>query len=309
MLCKTEGSNGSSLGQFIPKVADFGLSKLHDGDLANTQSSVILGTPFYMAPEQMDGSNKPNSSNTRSATNSDIYSLGAILFELLTNKPPVEGNNYFEVMANAKKSPRPKASLHSGIPSCNDRICSICLRMNPDARYQSAQDLATDLRRCVDGQSIVGRRYPLGKHYAYWHGLQPWKKIAGAFTLFYCFVIGLWFTVTACGFLAFNDMSMDDALRMAPQAISLIVTSILFPAVVGWYCWSGKMWAAVVGLLLNLPKAFVYGAGMIGKPMMFSQYYENYSPYLTFTVHLFFFICTASQMVLYVFAIRSRNRE
>ena len=310
MLCSTADSDGRSLGEFTPKVADFGLSKLQDGNLANTKSSVILGTPFYMAPEQMDGSSKSESSSSSSATNSDIYSLGAILFELLAGRPPVDGNNYFEVMAKAKGSQRPRASRHrSGIPSDMDRICSICLRKNPQARYESAEALANDLRRSVAGESIVGSKYPLGKRYAFWHSRQPWMKVAGAFALFYCFVIGLWFIVTASGFLTFNDMAVGDALQMLPEAISLLLTSILLPAVIGWFCWSGKKWAAVIGFLLNLPKAVVYGSGMLGRPMMFNEYYENYSPYLTFSVHLFFFICSATQMVLYLFALMSRMRD
>ena len=308
MLCTKDGSSGVSLGDYIPKVADFGLSKLHDGELADTQSSVILGTPFYMAPEQMDHDNNRASSSTRATLNSDIYSLGAILFELLTGAPPVLGKNYFEVMANAKSPKRPRASKQqSGLPRGLDRICSICLRLNPEARYESAAGLAADLRRYASGKPIVGQNYPVTQRYAFWHRLQPWKKVAGAFTLFYCFVIGLWFTVSACGFFTFNILPASDSVRMVPQAISLVLTSILLPGVIGWFCWSGKTWAAVVGLLLNLPKALVYGSGMVGHPMMFQRYYEHYSSYLTFSVHLFFFICTATQMILYLFAIRSRK--
>jgi len=308
MLCTRDDSDGDSLADFIPKVADFGMSKLHDGDLANTQSSVILGTPFYMAPEQMDDRKKSSSSSSQATMNSDIYSLGAVLFELLTGSPPVQGDNYFEVMTNAKSPTRPRASKkQSGLPSGLDKICSICLRMNPDARYESAADLAADLRRYINGESIEGRNYAISKQYAFWHHLQPWKKVAGAFTLFYCFVIGLWFTVTACGYFVFNDLPVSESIEMAPQAISLVLTSILLPGVIGWFCWTGKTWAAVVGFLLNLPKAFVYGSGMLGRPMMFEQYYEHYSPYLTFTVHLFFFICTATQLTLYLYAIRSRE--
>lgn len=308
MLCTKDDSSGDSLGDYFPKVTDFGLSKLHDGELADTQSSVILGTPFYMAPEQMDHHNNRASSSTQATLNSDIYSLGAILFELLTGAPPVRGKNYFEVMANAKSPKRPRASKQqTGLPRGLDRICSICLRLNPEARYESAVELAADLRRYANGEAIAGQSYPIAKRYAYWHRLQPWKKIAGAFTLFYCFVIGLWFTVSACGFFTFNVLPASESLRMVPQAISLVLTSIFLPGIIGWICWSGRTWAAVGGFLLNLPKALVYGSGMLGHPMMFQRYYEHYSSYLTFSVHLFFFICTATQMILYLFAIRSHK--
>ena len=96
---------------------------------------------------------------------------------------------------------------------------------------------------------------------------------------------------------------------MIPQAISLIVTSITIPGLIGWCCWKGQLWAAWVGLMLNLPKAFLYGAGMLGWNLMFKKYYEHYSPYLGFTVNLFFFICMATQVALYLFAIRSKRKN
>ena len=182
----------------------------------------------------MDHDNNRASSSAQATLNSDIYSLGAILFELLTGTPPVRGKNYFEVMANAKSPKRPRASKQqNGLPRKLDRICSICLRMNPDARYESAAQLAADLRRYARGEAIVGQAYPINRRYAFWHRLQPWKKVAGAFTLFYCFVIGLWFTVTACGFFTFDILPASESIRMVPQAISLVLTSILLPGVIG----------------------------------------------------------------------------
>ena len=283
------------------------MSKLHDGELANTHSSVILGTPFYMAPEQMNAS-RNGSSGTDKDMHSDIYSLGAILFELLTSAPPVKGDNYFEVQANAKQQQKVRISKQrSEVPRSLDRICSICLRLNPEARYNTPADLAADLRSCVASRSINGRPYNAVKRYAFWHDHQPWKRVAGAFTLFYCFIIGLWFSVTACGYLFFNEAVSVEKLKMAPQAISLIVSSILVPLFIGWQCWRGKTWAAWVGLLLNIPKAFLYGAGMLGWTLMFAEYYSNYSPYLSFSVNLFFFICMATQLVLYMFAVCSKR--
>ena len=305
MLAPTEGSDSSSLSNFTPKVTDFGLSKLHDGELSNTQSSVILGTPFYMAPEQMKASRNV-SSGTEKDMNSDIYSLGAILFELLTSAPPVKGNNYFEVIANAKQQQKVRISKQRPeVPRSLDRICSICLRQNPNARYNTPANLAADLRSCVAGNSIIGRSYSGAKRYAFWHDLQPWKQVAGAFTLFYCFIIGLWFSVTACSYLFFDEASNAEKANMAPQAVSLIVTSIIFPGFIGWQCWRGKTWAAWAGLLLNVPKAYVYGVGMLGWNLMFAEYYDNYGPYLSFSVNLFFFICMATQLVLYLFALYS----
>src|SRR6266487_3374409 len=135
-----------------PLVSDFGLAKWLDANKDITKSLTTFGTPGYIAPEQAEGA---AADLTQAA---DVYSLGAILFELLTSRPPFLGANPLSVIRQASETPAPK--LRSLVHS-HDRdletICARCLDRNPKARYQSAGDLATDLDRWPDGRPIVAR--------------------------------------------------------------------------------------------------------------------------------------------------------
>jgi serine/threonine protein kinase/Tfp pilus assembly protein PilF len=145
-----------------PFVSDFGLAKWLErtGDL--TQTLAILGTPFYMAPEQAAGSH-----SLTPAT--DIYSLGAILFHLLTGGPPFRGENAMEVLRNAAERPVPRPrSLNQRIPSDLETICLKCLEKNAENRYHSTAALADDLDRFIDGRTITARRASIATRIHHW---------------------------------------------------------------------------------------------------------------------------------------------
>jgi eukaryotic-like serine/threonine-protein kinase len=140
----------------IPKVTDFGLAKRLEGE-GNTCSGSILGTPSYMAPEQAVG-------NPRDVgPHSDVYALGAILYECLTGKPPFRGRHVMETLSlvqNSEVVPPSKAGA-AGIPRDLETICLKCLQKAPAKRYVSAEALADDLRRFLDGEPITAR--PVGR--------------------------------------------------------------------------------------------------------------------------------------------------
>ena len=135
-----------------PLVSDFGLAKWLSANKDLTKSLTTFGTPGYTAPEQAEG----KAADLTAAA--DVYSLGAIFFDLLTGRPPFLGSNALSVIRQAAETPAPKlrALAHS-----HDRdletICARCLERDPKARYQSAGDLATDLERWLDGRPIVAR--------------------------------------------------------------------------------------------------------------------------------------------------------
>ena len=135
-----------------PLVSDFGLAKWLDTNRDLTKSLTTFGTPGYIAPEQAEA---VAADLTPAA---DVYSLGAILFDLLTGRPPFLGANALSVIRQASETPAPK--LRSLIRS-HDRdletVCARCLERDPKARYQSAGDFATDLERWLDGRPIVAR--------------------------------------------------------------------------------------------------------------------------------------------------------
>lgn len=137
----------------IPKISDFGLAKRLDQDSGHTSFGALLGTPSYMSPEQACG----NSADLTSTT--DVYSLGAILYELLTGRPPVVGDHSM-AMLEALRSSEPVAlrSLAPKTPQDLETICLKCLRRLPEDRYATALELAEDLRRFLDGRSIFAKR-------------------------------------------------------------------------------------------------------------------------------------------------------
>ena len=133
-----------------PMVSDFGLAKWLDASSDLTRTLTIFGTPGYIAPEQAGG---PAASLKPAA---DIYSLGAILFDLLAGRPPFLGEHALAVMRQAADKPAP--ALRSVVPELDrelETICAKCLEREPAARYSSAGDLAADLQRWLDGQRIV----------------------------------------------------------------------------------------------------------------------------------------------------------
>jgi WD40 repeat protein len=139
-----------------PKVTDFGLAKQLDEDAGQTQSGQIMGTPAYMAPEQAEGG---AASLTQAA---DVYSLGAILYEMLTGRPPFRGKNLVAVLEMVRtEQPRPVRQVEPGVPVDLETICHTCLQKEPERRYRSALALAQDLERFRAGEPILAR--PEGK--------------------------------------------------------------------------------------------------------------------------------------------------
>jgi serine/threonine protein kinase/tetratricopeptide (TPR) repeat protein len=135
-----------------PLVSDFGLAKWLDTTSDLTRTLTIFGTPGYIAPEQASGAAaelKPTA---------DIYSLGAILFDLLAGRPPFLGAHALSVIRQAAESPAPKLRTLSKLADRDlETICSRCLEREPTARYRSAHDLAEDLERWLEGRSIKAR--------------------------------------------------------------------------------------------------------------------------------------------------------
>jgi serine/threonine-protein kinase len=151
-----------------PLVSDFGLAKWLDAASDLTRTLTSLGTPGYIAPEQAQGSAK----NVTAAA--DIYSLGAILFYLLTGRPPFVGKNVFAVIKEATDKPAPK--LRTLAPTLDrdlETICAKCLEREPNARYQSAGELGEDLDRWLHGRSIVARPVSPPVHLWRWLGRNP----------------------------------------------------------------------------------------------------------------------------------------
>jgi serine/threonine-protein kinase len=139
-----------------PILTDFGLAKVHSAKGTHTQTGAIIGTPNYMSPEQAAGTPEDITGL------SDIYSLGAILYEMLTGSPPFQSAHPFDTLVHViQREPVPPRQRNRQIPAELERVCLQCLEKKPHRRYQSAAELIEDLQRVL-------RREPVSTPKAGW---------------------------------------------------------------------------------------------------------------------------------------------
>ena len=141
-------------GYFIPKITDFGLAKrLESQDMGQTRSGAVMGTPSYMAPEQAEGRTNEIGPLV------DVYALGAILYELITARPPFKGDSMMKTLHQVlHEDPPPPSKVVPKISRDLETICLKALAKDPAKRYQSALALAQDLERFLAGEPILARR-------------------------------------------------------------------------------------------------------------------------------------------------------
>jgi serine/threonine-protein kinase len=188
-----------------PYVTDFGLCRRVEVDSGMTQSGVIVGTPSYMSPEQAAG-------RKGLTTATDVYSLGAILYTLLTDRPPFRGNTPLETVRGVlEDEPSRPRLLRPEVDRDLETICLKCLDKLPERRYSSAEALADDLARWLAGEPIVARRSSI------WE--RTWKRTRrnpAAAALVAVSTLALVFLIAAG--LFFQNHRIDVAERALAQA-------------------------------------------------------------------------------------------
>jgi len=154
------------------KITDFGLVKRLEGDSSQTRSGTILGTPSYMAPEQARGETQIV------GPAADQYALGAILYELLTGRPPFQGTSVLDTLDQVRnKEPVPPSQLQPRMHRDIETICLKALEKEPARRYADVAALAEDLRRYRAGEPIVAR--PVSEIERFWRWCLRNKLVAG----------------------------------------------------------------------------------------------------------------------------------
>jgi serine/threonine protein kinase len=195
----------------VPKITDFGLAKLADHDPRATVVGQFLGTPAYVAPEQARGDRAEIGPAT------DIYALGAILYELLTGRPPFQGTTTVDVLAQqAFDGVVPPSQVRPGVHRDLEAICLRCLAKSPVDRYPRALALADDLRRFRNGEPTRARPPGRVERLGRWCKRYPVPAtLLVAFTV--CLVFGFWYLSRLT-----DDLVRSAALESAAQQSDLL---------------------------------------------------------------------------------------
>jgi WD40 repeat protein len=160
-------SNILLTGDGQPKICDFGVAKLAEGSDFQTLSGMLIGTVEYMAPEQAEGKAAPEPAT-------DVYALGAILYEMLTGRPPFKGASTLDTLNQVRaQEPVPPRHLQPLVPRDLETVCLKCLEKDPRRRYASALALAEDLRRFLAGEPVTARPVSDWERAAKWCRRRP----------------------------------------------------------------------------------------------------------------------------------------
>ncbi len=231
-------SHAKSLDDCIPRLTDFGLAKLLQESLHDTRSSVMIGTPLYMAPEQLLGDSHQESAAT------DVYAIGTLLFELLTGQTPREGFGYFEGLEKLRVEQAP--SLKTIGPETPDALSTIvakCLERDPAERYQSASDLAEELQRFLDGDSIQAKPLGLKGRFLRWTKQSDRLAVAGGFTMWYQSTFLVWYFFCFTMMTRLGYLSEINQKQYFFDALLLTLTNHLPQAWLGRRLSKGKHWS------------------------------------------------------------------
>lgn len=184
LLAPPTGQQHSQDLSFTPRLTDFGLAKLAEQSLADatlhthteTASRQLLGTPAYIAPEQAGGQ------SIAIGPACDVYSLGAVLYELLAGRPPFAGSHIADLLNQVlREEPVPLSRLRRDVPPDLETICLKCLEKDPQQRYFSARQLADDLQNYLSHRPIMARRPSVPQRVVKWSRRHPaavWSGLA-----------------------------------------------------------------------------------------------------------------------------------
>ena len=196
-----------------PKITDFGLARRLEAGPALSMTAMRIGTPGYMAPEQVAGHSRVSGVAT------DIYSLGAIFYEMLTGRPPFRAETATETDRQVlAEEPAPPSRLNAKVPRDLETICLKCLRKEPRRRYSSSAELKEEIERFSRGEPIKARPVCSAERAGKWMRRHPTRTLAmlGSLAIAIATLVGGWWTISERSSVTHR---IEENLRVATQAL------------------------------------------------------------------------------------------
>ena len=295
VLLEPIAPHAESLDDFNPRLTDFGLAKLVQESLNDTRSSLMIGTPLYMAPEQLLDDSHQESAAT------DVYAIGVLLFELLTGQTPREGLGYFEGLEKLRVEQAPSLkTIRPETPDALSTIVAKCLERDPVERYQSAGSLADDLQRHLAGTPIQAKRVGNKDRFFRWTKQPERLTVAGHYAAWYHAMTVVWLLSGWAMALGLGIISEGNTRRYLFDILLISLTSHLPKAWLGWRLVKAKSWSfwpSVIGCLLQLG---IYVYSTLNKSVVLDFLHPTQlSRFNSFSV---LFVCSLLELVLHLLA-------
>lgn len=242
---KSEENNRPEALPFTPLVTDFGLAKLIEQSFEQTGTSVMLGTPLYMAPEQAV------CAHHRVGPTTDVYSLGVILYELLAGRPPFVGPGLLAVLHELQTvEPMPLRRARPDVPHDLEQICLKCLAKDQEDRYQSAAALEAELMRFLDGTKVQARRPGWGRQFQKWRRRPERITSAGIFAIFFNAAMLLW-AAAEVPYIWLSPNVNVDRLPVISATFGMAFNFMIPLLIAGIFTLARRRWAAWMGLIFS----------------------------------------------------------
>jgi len=294
----------------LPALTDFGLARFIGDSGSDTRSSVLLGTPLYVAPEQLLGAKAKTRNQPTPAV--DIYSLGVILFELLTGQVPLDGYDYLQVIESVRKEkPLTLRALRPELPKTLETICAKCLEKAPAHRYNTAGDLARDLERCINLDSIEGRLPSKRQRAALWLSAPQRISWAGWYAITWHTIVTLWMGLALAAIPLRVSLESGEWSDLAFRFGYGVVFSFSLVFFFGWWTIKKKRWAIYCGFLLSFGKTLAFANASFFKPINFYSFTTIFEdvPAYSFVDRFLFLVCIMLQTFLYGCAIAAHRKH